>query len=980
MLRVLVRLLLGGFVATTAPVALAQQGTSEIRGRVSDEQGGVLPGVAIVVTNEESGVFREVSSTADGTYFLSQMIPGRYRVSARLSGFRNFEHRGVILEIGKTLTLDLSLTVGAVEETVTVTGDTPLVDLTTAEVGGRVSSTDLTELPAPNRNFFAMVGLLPGIQFSPSADMGNDTITATGQASQGNNVTLDGGYNTDDSLGSSVGGQTRTPLESIQEFQVITNQYDAEYGRATGAIVNAVSKSGTNQFKGVGFGYFVNSDLTAKDYFAKFGNLAKPETSMKQWGGTLGGPIAVNKMHFFFSLERLDERPNRARTFPTRPEFDFSTTEVRSAWNTMIRLDHQINANNTWAIRWLRETAPQIPIIANRGSLAPTPGTFTDETDSDQTIVGTYTTVLGNTKVNTFRSSATIESWYRANTCWRDQEVGDQAACAPTLDHLSFFTQQHPQATGPKDRNYQIEDTFSWYVPDRKGNHDLKFGTRYHFTELQRNVQSNMNGTFTFSTDLPFNAANPRTYPERLTIRVGEFDLFMTSHALEAFVQDKWQVNRRLTLSLGVRYDLEVTPIDETDNPLFSDPNAYPIDRNNVAPRLGFSYGMDEAGQSVLRGGYGLFYGRTILGTVDDFFEERKYSSSFEVQFPQNNIDAGPSSGNLPTDPFLVNGPIVNRALLNSRFPAGTFQRTAGQVTFDSPDRVQPYTQQATIGYERQLGRVVSVAADYIRMAGRDMFLTRNINPMVRANTSRTGAITRVDAFGILGESYPERVWLLENAGDNEYDALNLQLEKREADGWSGRLSYSLSKSRGTASAQGDDNTYQVLTDLNLDDWRGPSPVDRRHTLTMGGRVAVPKTGGVMLGVTSRYMSGTPFTIIDTSFDPDRNGELTDPLPAGVYSGTAIDAMQNVENKGGRNGAIGPNFYQLDMKVSYRLRKLGAQRTLDITADVFNVTNRANFNNPSGDRRLTATFLRPTSLYGGSGFPRQVQIGARFAF
>jgi hypothetical protein len=261
------------------------------------------------------------------------------------------------------------------------------------------------------------------------------------------------------------------------------------------------------------------------------------------------------------------------------------------------------------------------------------------------------------------------------------------------------------------------------------------------------------------------------------------------------------------------------------------------------------------------------------------------------------------------------------------------------------------------------------------------MFLARNLNPMVRENTSRTGTIARIDAFGILGEPYPERVWVLENRGENEYDALNLQLEKRESNNWAGRISYSLSSSRGTASAQGAANLQQVLTDLNLEENWGPSPVDRTHVFTTNGRVTVPKTGGLMIGATARYMSGAPFTIHDTNIDADRNGEFFDPLPAGIYSGSAVDAMQSVENEGGRNGARGPDFFQLDMKVSYRVRRLGGQRTLDISADIFNVTNRANFANTNGDRRVGAeTFLRPASLYGGSGFPLQMQIGARFAF
>jgi hypothetical protein len=298
---------------------------------------------------------------------------------------------------------------------------------------------------------------------------------------------------------------------------------------------------------------------------------------------------------------------------------------------------------------------------------------------------------------------------------------------------------------------------------------------------------------------------------------------------------------------------------------------------------------------------------------------------------------------------------------------------------FDSPNRRQPYTHQVTIGYERQFASNLSVSADYVRMTGRDMFLQNNLNPMIRANTSRTGPITRFDAFGVLGEPYVSRVWLLENTGRNQYDALNLQLEKRYSKYFSSRASYSLSSSRGTASAQADRDLLQVGTNLNLDKLWGPVSVDRRHILALSGRVEIPKTHGVNMSATTRYMSGAPYTISDSTFDPDRNGEAFDPLPAGTYSGSTPGSLQNVKYEGGVNGAYGPNFFQTDLRITYRQR-LGEARTLDFTAEVYNLTNYANFNNPSGDLRISSSFLKPQNLRGGSGFPRQAKFGVRFAF
>jgi hypothetical protein len=305
-----------------------------------------------------------------------------------------------------------------------------------------------------------------------------------------------------------------------------------------------------------------------------------------------------------------------------------------------------------------------------------------------------------------------------------------------------------------------------------------------------------------------------------------------------------------------------------------------------------------------------------------------------------------------------------------------------GIVIFDSPERKQPYAHQATVGFGRELSGSLAVQADYIHMQNKDMFLARNLNPMVRANTSRTGPITRVDAFGVLGEPYLQQVWVMENTGEAKYDALNLSLEKRYANNWSGRISYSLSSSRGTAYEQADKNTYQFLTDLNLDERYGPTTVDRRHVLSINGRTEIPRSKGITVSSALRYMSGAPFTIYDSSIDVNQNGELDDPVPAGTYSGTGLNAMQNVENTGGRNGARGPDYFQIDVRAGWRGR-MGGSRALELFLDLYNITNRANFDAPttaSGDRRTPATFLVLTNLRGGSGFPRQAVMGARLMF
>ena len=325
MRRLAVVLALGALLCAAATPALAQQGVAEVGGRVLDEQGGALPGVTVVVTNQDTGIFREVITTGDGSYFAAQLIPGTYMVAAELPGFSRFERRDLILGVGRTVTIDMTLQVGALEETITVTGESPLIDLTSAEVGGNVGVDEMVELPSLGRNFFQFIGLMPGIQpTATSGSFGCETVLSNGGSSRNNNVVMDGGTNMDDYLGSGCGAQTRVPIESIQEFQVLTNQYDAEFGRTAGAIINAITKQGTKQFSGSAFLFDTRSAITARNFFTEEADREKPDTNKIEWGATLGGPIVPNKAHFFASVERVHRNDGRTNSLsdPTGPHLD----------------------------------------------------------------------------------------------------------------------------------------------------------------------------------------------------------------------------------------------------------------------------------------------------------------------------------------------------------------------------------------------------------------------------------------------------------------------------------------------------------------------------------------------------------------------------------------------------------------------------------------------------------------------------------
>ena len=203
-------------LCAAAPV-LAQQGTTELGGRVIDAQGGVLPGVNIVITNEDTGAVRELVSGAEGSFFAAQLIPGRYRIGAKLEGFKALDRRGITLVVGQTATVDLTMEVGGLAETLTVTGEAPLVDVTTAEIGGHISSEELNDLPSANRNYMAFIGNAPGTVFIPSGEFLNDSFQANGQPTAANNIVFDGANNTDDQRGSNSAGRRGPPMSRLRK-------------------------------------------------------------------------------------------------------------------------------------------------------------------------------------------------------------------------------------------------------------------------------------------------------------------------------------------------------------------------------------------------------------------------------------------------------------------------------------------------------------------------------------------------------------------------------------------------------------------------------------------------------------------------------------------------------------------------------------------------------------------------------------------
>jgi hypothetical protein len=978
-------ILIALFAATTE----AQQGTSAIRGRILDDQDAVLPGVAIVIIHQETGIFRETVTGADGVYLATNLVAGAYRITAELQGFKKLTRENVPLTAGLTQSLDLKLEIGSVEENVTVTGQAPQVDVTSAAVSENISLLEVQAIPSISHTVVGFLQVVPGAVYTPSTKPSVDGVSVNGQ-SDGIQHYLDGGANFSSAVGSSF-TRVAVPAELIQEISVLTTQMPAEYGGKTGAVINVVSKQGTNAYRGSVYGFYVNDRFVAPDFLVNRNNLIKPETSRKQLGFTVGGPIIENKLFFFGLVERSPLARSSTSIYPANPDKSFTSRSVTDGVNSFFRIDHQINANNLYAVRFLQRKSwckgdPNCRAGATAGSgitlsaNGSTLETLTDEWEWDTLPVINYNRVFGDRKLNVFTFSAPVQS---IQTGPPGDEPSADTACIPclppTLRYLSFDDQVSWWAHHRWEPHYRFENAFSWFVPggDGRGSHDLKFGGVYTYGAHKVVAHDAENGIFSFPSNRPYNPADPSTYPERLTIRLSPQNSNTAVRWAGVYAQDKWQLTNQLTVNAGVRYDVHVTKSPNQFNPLFTDPDSYPMDWNNIQPRVGVAYASGD-GKAVFRSGYGTFVQgvNTITQYLDQFWRLPVYGEGLVLAFPADRADPGPSSGRLPTDPLLANGPILNRALLNQLFPPGTLIRNPNLVYLDHPDRVQPTSHQATVGYQAEFWSNLTFAADYFHIWTNGVAVQYDLNAGRRATTSRTGAITRVDFLGIadaLGISpFSTSVFTYLSDGEDRYDGLNLGLERRFTNAWGGRVSYTLSSCRNNYNAS---NNFQVLADHNLT-W-GPCNSDRTHLLNVSGSLEVPRTRGLLVSGSFRYMSALPLTILDSNVDADQNGLLVDPLPAGTYRGSTSDAF-TVENEGGWNGARGPaSFGQLDLRLGYRFQIAGG-RTVEASLDGFNVTNEPNFANPTGDRRQP-TFLVPTALSSG-GFPRQFQLSGKVTF
>jgi hypothetical protein len=830
----------------------------------------------------------------------------------------------------------------------------PLLETTHSHVSLTIDSKQIEELPLLSRDFLALARLVPGAGRDTSAVTGRRGIQIGGSDGRYNFTTIiDGGDVDDDVWGSPVQSFMQ---DGISEFQVITNRFDAEYGKALEAVVNVVSKGGTNTLRGTGFFFTRDERLRTLTYFEKQLGSPKSEFNNLRSGFTLGGPIVKDRTHYFVGYEWVDNsRPVTVNIAPSSPlSVENGVYTVGSTSHLVtIRGDHKISNAHTLMVRSLIEDNDSLSGIG--GTTGPS-GAF-NSTSNSFSVLGQETWIATNRAVNDFRFQyrrTQVENIPR-------NEIPTEVRPAGTSGS-PFFVQQ-------EDRyRYQFYDTFYLTMPRQ----NLKFGGELSFTSTMYCACGGQNGRFFFGTDLPFDANNPITWPTRFEQAINLLPTPLDNQYFGFFVQDDWRIRDNFTLNLGIRWDIDLGVRDnatrqaalamERNAPLRDLLEAEPgVDIDNIDPRIGFAWSASD--KMVVRGGYGLHHARSRM-FMQALDQDQLMSDSFLA---------------VVTDPqMLRNYPDINAILgaTPEQF-AQTGPRSLANIIGNSDEFEIPYGHNFSLGVQRQLNRVTSFSVDVSHHESLKNFAKRVANlPVNYSLTCRAGSACApwpIPGFG--------QILLQVTNGETVYSAIQAGLTRRMSNHFQAQLSYAYGKALlRTVNA----HFHTPARSAFPDDDRGPSTSDLRHRFAASAVTELP--WGITFSAIVQFTSAPPYRIRANS-DLDGDAQVVEDRPLGLalnQGGRAnqdnldiINAFRRARNltevtleQLGRQD----RFFTVDLRGSKQF-PLFRKSKIEIMGEAFNVTNRVNFNNPNGT--LTSVSFLQVS---GTGPGLEGRLGVRVRF
>lgn len=644
-------------VCLSSGLVQAQTTTATLLGAVTDAQGGVVPGATVTARNVGTGVETTAVADGNGRYRLGALRPGAYEIRVELAGFGTQIRQGVELYVGQEATIDFQLSPSAVEETVTVLAAAPLVETTKSEVSSVIERQRIDELPLVNRNFANLTLLTPGV-------VSGDRIGGM-ESSLSNTYLIDGVTN---DRGWTGGARAGYSAENIREFRVITQQFAAEYGQASGGIVNVVTRSGSNAFEQRAFLFHRDDRLDARNAFA----VAKAPFDRQQFGGFAGGPIRRDRLFYFGSYEglALDE----TAVVSTRVESGEYPRPTRQH-QFFGKGDYQLARDHALTVRYSHERNETRNAGVGGRSLVEY-GTTSYFRNHD--VYGALTSVLGGTRLNELRAA-----WSR--------RPGGAIPNTPEGPELLFASANRGKpASAPNntvEQRVQLVNNFTWTVSGWGGEHAFKAGVDVSRVRLEGFFCNFCDGQFTFPRDV-YDPADPATYPTQYQRRLGSSDFVITNNIYALFVQDSWRPTDRLTVNAGLRYDYESY-------------NGQLDDRNNFSPRLALSFDPRGNGRSVVRGGAGIFQDQVTLNQwliiVLNVINAREFIVLSNPSYP---------------DPF------------------GGTPRPPGppNVELFDPGMNTPYAVHVTGGFKQELWPGTAISADYTHVRGLHQLRRRDLN------------------------------------------------------------------------------------------------------------------------------------------------------------------------------------------------------------------------------------------------------------
>jgi outer membrane receptor for ferrienterochelin and colicin len=799
--------------------AAAQVTTATVQGRVVDESNAPVPGATITARNTDTGASRTATTDAGGGFRIAALPVGSYEVTAALAGFATKVRSGLTLTVGQEANLEFSMKMAPVAETVTVVGDAPVVETTKTTLGKTITTKQLDELPVSGRNFTNLAFLSPGILVNAST--GGTTIAAGGATGRNNAFVIDGLTNDEVAVSATRG---ETSLDAIREFQVLSNQFSAEFGQASGAVINVLTRSGTNDFEGRVFTYYRADPLAANDPFATrnptTGEVPKAKFTQKVFGGFLGGPVQKDRTFFFLSYDHTvrDETgvvsvaDNVLRAF--NQSTDKNIPQPTRNPRFLAKLDHRLSPDQTLSFRARYDHQTQANVGVGGVNTIERGYDFT-RTDQDYAL--SHTWVISPRALNEFRGQYAHR--------FLDFNVDNYCAHCPTINRPSInLGKANNLPQGRTEKRFQFVDTLSFNVLNRGGDHYFKAGADVSLVDLPFFFHNNLDGTFTFATDAPFNAADRSTYPTTYTRNTGDPTLDLKDNIYSLFVQDQWRLTPYLTFNLGARYD-------------FEDSLSTSQDKDNVSPRFHFAWDPLKDGKTSIRGGWGRY--------IDQVF----------LNIPINAAQGTSFVGITITNPGYPD-PFVG-GTLRAPPPPST-------VVF-APDLNTPYSDSFSLGFQRELFRDVALSVDAVYTHGKAQLLSIDTNYTING-------IARPDPnFG--------RKIMTQSIGESKYKALQVGLDKRFSRRYSFGLAYTLSETKRNV----EDFNFTAVDHRNIDAEWGYGTNDARHTL--GGSLNVDAPWGVKLGLGGRYRSALPYNIT-TGLDNNQDTFVND-RPAGVARNSA---------------------------------------------------------------------------------------------